>query len=318
MIVIYGTRRFGRVDQVASEYAETLFTHIFFVPLVPISSSWIISSTGRQLPTEINLKSICAAYLRSNGLLLAALLIGIGSGWGAAMVAAASLASFRWVTRSGVHARRRAELNALAFDVRCDVALLPPQVRATFRTELESRLARSATQRAPDEVARFGATSLDEAAIAYGLLTLRALEHPGGNERELASRLLSNRREMSAIVGPYRDVPSPSLIDVPAALANRQVSARGAWCGVTSAWLAGVAIGGIPFGFHLMQPWLWSWETASLQVWEQYQRGVALVIVGVIAAVTAITFGLVWLVQTRARMPPSRQRAQSSSVAARS
>jgi hypothetical protein len=76
--MIGGRKLFGRVDQVAGLFhVATKFGHIFFVPLIPMTSYIVLDGTEdltnfRGLEINMSLKSVLAAYLRTF-LILAAL-----------------------------------------------------------------------------------------------------------------------------------------------------------------------------------------------------------------------------------------------------
>jgi hypothetical protein len=72
--VRYGTRLSGKVDSFAGSYLATRFFHIYYVPLIPLSSWLVLGGDGantRALPTALDLRSIAAAYLRGVGSLVA-------------------------------------------------------------------------------------------------------------------------------------------------------------------------------------------------------------------------------------------------------
>jgi hypothetical protein len=63
LYVRYGTRLSGKVDQFAGSYIATRFFHIYYVPLVPMSS-WLVLRDGSGVAIPLNLRSVAAAYLR--------------------------------------------------------------------------------------------------------------------------------------------------------------------------------------------------------------------------------------------------------------
>ncbi|HZS35987.1 MAG TPA: hypothetical protein VFF06_04135 [Polyangia bacterium] len=68
--VRYGTRLSGKVDSFAGSYVATRFFHIYYVPLIPLSSWLVLGEDGastRALPTTLDVRSIAAAYLRGVG-----------------------------------------------------------------------------------------------------------------------------------------------------------------------------------------------------------------------------------------------------------
>ncbi len=85
MIIIYGTRFYGKVKAAGSSYLGTQFFHIWYVPLIPIGTHLILEESGsggvRSIKSAFSFKSMLAAYLRVWGpiAVLASLLIGIGN-----------------------------------------------------------------------------------------------------------------------------------------------------------------------------------------------------------------------------------------------
>jgi hypothetical protein len=230
VFIIFGTRPYGRVDAVEGEYAQTSFFHIYYMPLIPVKSAWVTQKVAfgeaYGLPTNLNWKSIAATYLRT-WIVVAAIITwsiapGIGTGVAALSLLAASAASYRWRSLRGERAKRRSDFNLLAFGTRCDPSLMTDDIRANMRAALETQ---NRAGRPPDDVARFGPTSLGEAAIAYGLLRLAACERRGGNERALAEQLIDGARDkMPEGDGPYRAVDAGVVAPQPAALDDAQVA----------------------------------------------------------------------------------------------
>ena len=84
MIVIYGTRYYGKVRACGRSFVGTQFLHIYFVPLIPLGTKLVLEEVGntyRTIATSFSLKSMMAGYLRVWGpvALIAALCIGIGA-----------------------------------------------------------------------------------------------------------------------------------------------------------------------------------------------------------------------------------------------
>ena len=69
MIIYYGTRLFGKVDQIdgTDVHVATKFFHIYFIPLIPLGSTLVLSKTDdgwRGLPHPFSFKSLLAAWGR--------------------------------------------------------------------------------------------------------------------------------------------------------------------------------------------------------------------------------------------------------------
>ena len=84
MIIIYGTRFYGKVKAAGSSFLGTQFVHIYYVPLIPIGTHLILEESGgsyKGIKTAFSFKSMLAAYLRIWGPLavLASIAIGIGA-----------------------------------------------------------------------------------------------------------------------------------------------------------------------------------------------------------------------------------------------
>ena len=212
MIIIYGHRAYGRVDEWGGEYAQTSFAHVYYVPLVPTGSRWVTRELNGQqlgLPIGLHAKSIAAAYLRTWALVVAAAMFGFAPGIVTGIVAvalcAASAYSWSWRGLRGVRARQRSDFNLLAYGTRCEPALIMRDVRVKLVEELEGRRTRLPEQRPVEDIARFGANDLQEAVIAYGLLRLAALEQHDPDAEAGADRLLVGSHEtVPSGEGPYR------------------------------------------------------------------------------------------------------------------
>jgi hypothetical protein len=75
--VRYGTRLSGKVDAFAGSYIATRFFHIYYVPLIPLSSWMVLGEDGestRAISMPLNLRSIAAGYLRGVGSIIAVVL----------------------------------------------------------------------------------------------------------------------------------------------------------------------------------------------------------------------------------------------------
>lgn len=69
-MIVGGTRFCGRVDETRSGHVVTRFFHIWFVPLVPLSS-WFVTGSGSVVKLPLSFRSILVAYVRAFGVLLA-------------------------------------------------------------------------------------------------------------------------------------------------------------------------------------------------------------------------------------------------------
>ena len=113
MILIWGTTRYGRTDEVPSLfYVVTQFGHLWFLPLFPLGSYLLLEGhndaegnpKGIQIP--FSCKSFLLGWLRA-ATLLGAIILGIagfaerkGPSGSTLMIAAASLAACLWLTYS--------------------------------------------------------------------------------------------------------------------------------------------------------------------------------------------------------------------------
>ncbi len=67
MLLIFGTRSYGRVDRVDGMFhVETSFFHVWFVPLIPTGSFAIPAKGGGEVavPIGLSIKSVAVAWLR--------------------------------------------------------------------------------------------------------------------------------------------------------------------------------------------------------------------------------------------------------------
>jgi hypothetical protein len=68
MVIIWGQRMYGRVDRFAGSHVATRFFHLYYVPLIPLSS-WLVLAEhdegrfqGIQVPLQ--LRSVMLAWTR--------------------------------------------------------------------------------------------------------------------------------------------------------------------------------------------------------------------------------------------------------------
>ncbi len=82
-MIVFGTRMYGRVDQMPEGYIATHFFHIWFVPLFPIKSILVTDDSNdrnvRGIPMGWSGKSILAAYVRTAGVLGTLVCLGIAA-----------------------------------------------------------------------------------------------------------------------------------------------------------------------------------------------------------------------------------------------
>jgi len=207
MILVYGFRHHGRVDRSAEQYAVTEFFHLFFLPIVPIESLWMVAEeSGHSI--RLHGRSVVAGYLRIWGPLVAIACVLAAEARSAIYVvpaiAAAALTAWTW-TWHGLRrsARLRADFNQAAFGTRCEPRRLRAGMRRQMRQSLNEAWDALGTHRSPNDVAIHGATSPEETAIAYGIL--RIAKDPD------ADRMLDDR-PVAAWTGdgPYRSAAAPS------------------------------------------------------------------------------------------------------------
>lgn len=79
MIIIYGTRAYGRILRAGQTFLETPFFHVFFLPLIPLGTQLVLGPApgGMRHVTRVKMsgRSILAAYLRTWGVLFGAGLV---------------------------------------------------------------------------------------------------------------------------------------------------------------------------------------------------------------------------------------------------
>ncbi len=243
MVIIFGRRSYGRVDAHGGEHAQTTFAHVYYMPIVPVSSFWVtqdLGATVRGYSIRTSGKSIAAAYLRCWGPIAALAVLATGSVGGyfaAAGLAAASAWAWSWRSLRGTLAHRRSDFQLLAFGTRCDPERMPSDMREKLKQALDARWAALDVARSPDDVADHGASSTREAVIAYGLLRLASIDAP--REARIragaaAKRILDGTREaLSVGDGPYRggeheDATSPPIFDDVASAASATSAAAAA------------------------------------------------------------------------------------------
>jgi hypothetical protein len=162
MIIIYGTRMYGRIDKFAGQCIATRFFHLYYLPLIPLSSWLVLGSAedGQERVIDIGLsgRSLGIAYLRIYGVIAAAVAgaLCFGAFTGASSLeaaelvpmvvvaaAAAALATLAWVRLGQLSQEAKAQ-RAVYYDhtgLFTDPALLPKEVRGPVQERLKSLLA---------------------------------------------------------------------------------------------------------------------------------------------------------------------------------
>lgn len=68
-MIVFGTRMCGSVDATSQGHVETRFVHVWFVPLVPLSSWFVVGESAKPIP--MSWRSVIAAYARGFGIVAA-------------------------------------------------------------------------------------------------------------------------------------------------------------------------------------------------------------------------------------------------------
>lgn len=220
MIIIFGTRNCGAVDKQDGEYAVTRCFHIYYLPIIPLQWMWVSGGSDDEvfgISIRPHLRSLVAAYLRSWGLVAAIGLLANASLAGAGLLyliagivtGAAVALSWRWYSRRGQRDLRAGDLIHGTLGTYCDPGYFQRDRAEESRRYLEAQWPQYANGRSPNDVARLGPSSPEQALLAYGLLRLTARTSRGGNGRDaarLADRILDGtHEELSLPGGAYRD-----------------------------------------------------------------------------------------------------------------
>jgi hypothetical protein len=218
MIIIFGRRWYGRVDEHEGQYLATRFFHIYFVPLIPLESMWVNRDMGRQLygvPTGIKGRSVLSGYARIWGPIAAvggAAAIAAGGLFGLPIAIAGAVAgALGWSTRK-LRKRHslRSDFNLLAFGTRCDALDFPEDQAQRLRAVLDQRWAEIGGGLTPLDVAQRGSTDIRQSIVAYGLLRLAARKEPSAKQAsEEILRRCAGADVMSVEGGPYRAALPP-------------------------------------------------------------------------------------------------------------
>jgi hypothetical protein len=185
---------------------------VYWLPLFPTSGIWV-TEEGIGHETKLSARSVIAGYARTWALVLGvAGALGVGGSTGfVAAIAAVALGALSWTWKDVVTdaAKRRSDLNQLAFGTRCEPKLLPAGLVDTLTIEANERWAHVADGQSPGDIARFGTEDLERAAAAYGVLRLTALALPPAQAAEAeadAQRIADGAHDRLQVTegGPYR------------------------------------------------------------------------------------------------------------------
>lgn len=74
MLIIYGTRMYGRVDECGGSYLATCFVHLWYLPVIPTGSHLVVGThadgSSQSIPVPLSWRSVMAAYMRFWGIAL--------------------------------------------------------------------------------------------------------------------------------------------------------------------------------------------------------------------------------------------------------
>lgn len=216
MLIVWGQRTYGKVDGHREQYAATRFFHVWFLPLIPLGSVWMLGDGGRGHAMRLSGKSIVAAYLRTWGVIGGgvAMLVGFAGGGLAAVVAGAAalavgLASFAW-SRARGRAAARAELLGAVLPTAIDPLRVDRTFAANLRPHVEARWAEVAGGRTPGDLIERGDATPAQRATAFALLRVLARAERGaaGRTARADSERLLDATPKLAPTTPYRDQPA--------------------------------------------------------------------------------------------------------------
>ena len=222
MIFLYGTAHYGQVDVVDGEHIVTRFFHLYGVPIVPLESIWVTGWRRAGVPIghpcRWSARSIVVAYVRWWGALVAPLAGFVAVVQPIALIGClvlAALAVWSWRLRFAHDPRitRRVALQRRMLGTACDPLAMRPVDAAALLPQAEARFAPVSDGRTPADVARFGATSEDQAAAAFVVLRLVAATATGSiaaEARRASEQVLAGSRddEVGEREAPYRAAAS--------------------------------------------------------------------------------------------------------------
>jgi hypothetical protein len=223
MLIVWGTKHYGRTEEVEGQFAVTRFGHVWFLPFIPLGTLWVTSHHGRELSghgRRWSWRSLLAGYLRPWGTLYAAVgVISLAIGEGTTMLAIGgvlgglALATLGWRTQRKPRELRRGRFNMLTLGTACDPLAMPRDFASHLHGQAKQRWAKAAGTLTPEDVAVRGSTSAPQAAAAYVLLRMTARLEKG----EVARRARSASEEILDRTGALELTGSPYRDELPAA-----------------------------------------------------------------------------------------------------
>jgi hypothetical protein len=209
MIVVYGTRLFGRVHRCAETAIATRFFHVWYVPLLPLSSHLILGEeeqTFSGFDIGFDPLSILAAYARSWGIVATIFLVieamttspldgsqPLGAILGAALATAMVVYAFVRLGRLSSAADQEQRIYS-------DVVRLPPVDVGRLPEEQRTRLRDTLRPRVQPERPDAGTPYRGEMREWYAVAA-----DPKGGDVGIARRALTLARlEWSLAPRPYR------------------------------------------------------------------------------------------------------------------
>jgi uncharacterized membrane protein len=225
MIVIYGTKFYGEVDRHGGQRQLTKFFHIYYVPLVPVSTLWVtreVEGGYSGHAVKMSGRSVLAGYTRVWAPIAAivAFIYGGGVGVGAGIAAFAATAAligllmwtWSWRSLRGVREQRRSDFHQLALGTRCDPLRMDDDLAHALAPGVSARWAEVSNGNSPEDVSRLGAANPAQAVLAYASLRLAARLAPSQDARNKSladsERILDSIKDTPAVEGgPYRALP---------------------------------------------------------------------------------------------------------------
>ena len=216
MIVIYGTRFYGEVDNLGGQRQLTKFFHIYWVPLVPVGTLWVTRDLEDGYgghAVAMSGRSVLAGYARVWGPVAAigAMIAGsVGGLVAAGALVALSAWTWSWRSVRGARERRRSDFHLLAFGTRCDPLNMDARLASVLQADVAERWAQVSDGNTPEDVARLGAANPAQAVLAYASLRLAARLAPGEHARaarDASERVLDALKDTNSAAlegGPYR------------------------------------------------------------------------------------------------------------------